>query len=216
MEQRTRPRVRRSKRQQHARAARPNSSRERTQAALSSLPVRNVVEAARSLASLARLPSQQRTSRCAACRAVSRTHSSQQAMALPTTMQRVLVTAFNPADPTSTLRCETGAPVPKPQAGEVLVRVTARPVNPADVFSIMVRARWDACELLRWDACELVRAGLPARWLQPACESTRPWTAARSPAQRACVPPRGLTAVCRCCGRTERCCRVFASLLRSH
>lgn len=57
----------------------------------------------------------------------------------PATMQRVVVTAFNPADPTSTLRCET-APVPKPQAGEVLVRVTARPVNPADVFSIMVRS----------------------------------------------------------------------------
>lgn len=58
----------------------------------------------------------------------------------PATMQRVVVTAFNPADPTSTLKCEE-APVPKCAAGEVLVRVTARPVNPADIFSIMVRAR---------------------------------------------------------------------------
>jgi len=54
-------------------------------------------------------------------------------------MQRVVVTAFNPADPTWTLKCEQ-APVPKCAAGEVLVRVTARPVNPADIFSIMVRA----------------------------------------------------------------------------
>ena len=27
-------------------------------------------------------------------------------------------------------------PVPKPAAGEVLVRVTLRPINPADIFSI--------------------------------------------------------------------------------
>ena len=57
----------------------------------------------------------------------------------PASMQRVVVTAFDPANPTSTLKCEQ-APVPKCAAGEVLVRVTARPVNPADIFSIMVRA----------------------------------------------------------------------------
>ena len=56
----------------------------------------------------------------------------------PVTQKRVVVTAFNPADPTATLAC-VDAPVPVPREGEVLVRVTARPVNPADVFSIMVR-----------------------------------------------------------------------------
>lgn len=55
----------------------------------------------------------------------------------PSTQTRVVVTAFNPADPTSTLRVDTDAPVPKPKEGEVLMRVTARPINPADVFSIM-------------------------------------------------------------------------------
>jgi hypothetical protein len=57
----------------------------------------------------------------------------------PATQTRVVVTAFNPADPTSTLAVEE-APLPALKAGDVLVRVTARPVNPADVFSIMVRA----------------------------------------------------------------------------
>ena len=50
--------------------------------------------------------------------------------------QRVVVTSFNPADFLSTLSVVEG-PVPVPQDGEILVRVTARPVNPADVFSIM-------------------------------------------------------------------------------
>jgi NADPH:quinone reductase-like Zn-dependent oxidoreductase len=58
----------------------------------------------------------------------------------PSKQTRVVVSAFNPADPTSTLKTEEAA-VPSCAAGEVLVRVTARPVNPADVFSIMVRAR---------------------------------------------------------------------------
>ena len=58
----------------------------------------------------------------------------------PSTQTRVVVTAFNPADPTSTLRVETDAPVPTLKEGEVLMRVLARPINPADVFSIMVRA----------------------------------------------------------------------------
>lgn len=57
----------------------------------------------------------------------------------PTTMKRVVVTSFSLSDPTSGLAVETGAPVPKPAPGEVLVRVTARPVNPADIFSLMVR-----------------------------------------------------------------------------
>ena len=50
--------------------------------------------------------------------------------------QRVVVTSFNPADFLSTLSVVEG-PVPVPQDDEILVRVTARPVNPADVFSIM-------------------------------------------------------------------------------
>jgi|APGre2960657444_1045066.scaffolds.fasta_scaffold00644_11 NADPH:quinone reductase-like Zn-dependent oxidoreductase len=55
----------------------------------------------------------------------------------PQTQTRVVVTSFDPANLLDTLAVETHAPVPAPAAGEILVRVTARPVNPADVFSIM-------------------------------------------------------------------------------
>lgn len=57
-------------------------------------------------------------------------------MSLPTTQTRVVVAQFNPADPASTLEVTSG-PVPKPSSGEVLVRLTCRPINPADVFSVM-------------------------------------------------------------------------------
>ena len=49
--------------------------------------------------------------------------------------QRVVVTSFNPADFLSTLSVVEARS--RPQDDEILVRVTARPVNPADVFSIM-------------------------------------------------------------------------------
>jgi hypothetical protein len=75
----------------------------------------------------------------------------------PATQTRVVVKAFNPADPTSTLAVEE-APLPALKAGDVLVRVTARPVNPADVFSIMVRA----AQRRRGVAC---RRALPRRTL---------------------------------------------------
>ena len=48
----------------------------------------------------------------------------------------VVVTHYNPADPASTLYV-VEKPMPEPKAGEVLVKVTARPINPADVFSVM-------------------------------------------------------------------------------
>ena len=54
----------------------------------------------------------------------------------PLSQQRVVVTSFNAADPLSTLAVVDG-PVPVPGEGEVLIKITARPVNPADVFSIM-------------------------------------------------------------------------------
>ena len=57
-------------------------------------------------------------------------------MSLPAQSSKVVVTAFNPADPSSTLEV-VQVPTPVPAAGEVLVKVTARPINPADVFSVM-------------------------------------------------------------------------------
>jgi len=57
-------------------------------------------------------------------------------MSIPDSQSKVVVTQFNPADPASTLECVTG-PVPKPAPGQVLIKVTCRPVNPADVFSVM-------------------------------------------------------------------------------
>lgn len=61
-------------------------------------------------------------------------------MALPTTMTRVVVTAYNLADPPASLAVETSAPVPSFGHADVLVKVVARPVNPADVFSLQARA----------------------------------------------------------------------------
>lgn len=58
-------------------------------------------------------------------------------MSIPRTQTRVVVTAFNPAEPFSTLAVENDAPMPVPAEGEILVQVTARPINPADIFSIM-------------------------------------------------------------------------------
>lgn len=55
----------------------------------------------------------------------------------PATQTAVTITAFDAGNPTSTLKVVNDHPVAKPKAGEVLLHVTARPVNPADVFSIM-------------------------------------------------------------------------------
>ena len=52
------------------------------------------------------------------------------------TMQRVVVTRFDPSDILSTLEVHS-APVPVPKDGEILVKMTMRPINPADIFSIM-------------------------------------------------------------------------------
>ncbi|KAL4427444.1 hypothetical protein ABPG77_000733 [Micractinium sp. CCAP 211/92] len=48
---------------------------------------------------------------------------------------RVQLDAFNIKDPVASVSL-TSAPIPEPAEGEVLVRVTLRPVNPADVFSL--------------------------------------------------------------------------------
>ena len=48
----------------------------------------------------------------------------------------VQVQAFDLADPASTLMVVTSAH-PTPGAGEVLVQLYLRPVNPADIFSIL-------------------------------------------------------------------------------
>jgi hypothetical protein len=78
----------------------------------------------------------------------------------PATQQRVVLKEFSPADPTTTLRCED-APLPSVKPGEVLIRVTARPVNPADVFSIMARACvWGACGTRCIACCLLLLAAL--------------------------------------------------------
>jgi NADPH:quinone reductase-like Zn-dependent oxidoreductase len=50
--------------------------------------------------------------------------------------KRVVLSGFNAGDPTSTMSvAEEAAPVP--QHGQVLVRLTLRPVNPADIFSLV-------------------------------------------------------------------------------
>ena len=51
-------------------------------------------------------------------------------------MKAVHVVVFDAADPSKAVECAE-VPVPEPGAGEVLVRVTLRPVNPADGFSLM-------------------------------------------------------------------------------
>lgn len=51
-------------------------------------------------------------------------------------MQHVVVTRFDPSDICSTLEVHT-SPVPVPGPGELLVKITLRPINPADIFSIM-------------------------------------------------------------------------------
>jgi|AntAceMinimDraft_5_1070358.scaffolds.fasta_scaffold367322_1 NADPH:quinone reductase-like Zn-dependent oxidoreductase len=53
-------------------------------------------------------------------------------------MNKVVVTAFDPADPFSKLTLVEAA-IPTPGAGQMLVHMRAAPVNPADTFSIMVR-----------------------------------------------------------------------------
>eukprot|EP00197_Chlamydomonas_leiostraca_P016178 CAMPEP_0202860756 /NCGR_PEP_ID=MMETSP1391-20130828/2367_1 /ASSEMBLY_ACC=CAM_ASM_000867 /TAXON_ID=1034604 /ORGANISM="Chlamydomonas leiostraca, Strain SAG 11-49" /LENGTH=59 /DNA_ID=CAMNT_0049539993 /DNA_START=39 /DNA_END=214 /DNA_ORIENTATION=- len=55
----------------------------------------------------------------------------------PSTQTAVQVTKFDAANYLATLKVVNDAPVPTPGQGEVLVKVTLRPVNPADIFSIM-------------------------------------------------------------------------------
>jgi NADPH2:quinone reductase len=63
-------------------------------------------------------------------------------MAAPATQTRVQVTAFSLEDPADALAV-VQAPVPTPGPGEALVKVLVRPVNPADVLSMMgVYAGW--------------------------------------------------------------------------
>lgn len=50
--------------------------------------------------------------------------------------KKVVVTEFNPADILSTLQVIEGE-IPKPKDNEILIKVLARPINPADIFSIM-------------------------------------------------------------------------------
>lgn len=52
-------------------------------------------------------------------------------------MNKVVVTAFDAADAVSKLAVVEAA-IPKPAANQVLIHMRARPVNPADTFSIMV------------------------------------------------------------------------------
>lgn len=51
-------------------------------------------------------------------------------------MKSVKVTAFNPSDPLSTIKI-VEEPIPSPAEGQVLIRMSAMPVHPADYFSIM-------------------------------------------------------------------------------
>lgn len=46
----------------------------------------------------------------------------------------VVLTGFDAEHPASMLTVKRDKPVPRPREGEVLVRVAARPVNPADVM----------------------------------------------------------------------------------
>lgn len=53
-----------------------------------------------------------------------------------TSNKKVVVTSFNAEDILSTLKV-INTEIPKPIDGEVLIKVLARPINPADIFSIM-------------------------------------------------------------------------------
>uniref|UniRef100_A0A7S0RMK9 Enoyl reductase (ER) domain-containing protein n=1 Tax=Chlamydomonas leiostraca TaxID=1034604 RepID=A0A7S0RMK9_9CHLO len=55
----------------------------------------------------------------------------------PTTQTAVQVLKFDAANYLENLKVVTDAPVPTPGDGEVLVKLLLRPVNPADIFSIM-------------------------------------------------------------------------------
>ena len=59
-------------------------------------------------------------------------------------MNKVVVTAFDAADAVSKLAVVEAA-IPTPAANQVLVHMRARPVNPADTFSIMVRGAKTFC-----------------------------------------------------------------------
>lgn len=50
--------------------------------------------------------------------------------------KQVVLSGFNAADPTSTISV-VETPIPSPGEGEVVVKLTLRPINPADIFSLM-------------------------------------------------------------------------------
>lgn len=52
------------------------------------------------------------------------------------TNKAVTLSGFDIANPTSTIVVKD-LPIPTPNAGEIVVRITLRPVNPADIFSLM-------------------------------------------------------------------------------
>ena len=52
------------------------------------------------------------------------------------TNKAITLSGFDMANPTSTMTVSE-LPIPTPGAGEVVVRITLRPVNPADIFALM-------------------------------------------------------------------------------
>ena len=52
------------------------------------------------------------------------------------TQTAIIVKEFNAAEPNAGFDIVPDAPVPEPKEGELLVRLTCRPINPADIFSL--------------------------------------------------------------------------------
>jgi NADPH:quinone reductase-like Zn-dependent oxidoreductase len=64
------------------------------------------------------------------------------APSLPSRQMRVVATRFAGTDEevTKAIAVERDAPMPRPQPGQLLIRITARPIHPADLMLVKVRA----------------------------------------------------------------------------